>query len=83
MVTDYACWKEDGAHVTIEMVIEHVHRNAALAQQIITRALPEIPAEPGCSCHSALQNAILTDPRCWPATTKRQLALLLPQPRRA
>lgn len=77
MVTDYDCWNEAEEHVTVEKVVEFLHRNAALARQIIARVVPRIPTEPGCSCHSALKNAILTEKRCWPATTVRALAPLL------
>ena len=31
MVTDYDCWKADEAHVTVEMVVENLRHNAALA----------------------------------------------------
>jgi 5'-methylthioadenosine phosphorylase len=77
MVTDYDCWKEEEAHVTVEMVIDYLHRNAALAQQIILRTLPQIPAEPNWPCHQALRNAFLTDRKLWPARTRRELAPLL------
>src|ERR1051325_6463342 len=30
MITDYDCWKADEAHVTVEMVIENLRRNARL-----------------------------------------------------
>lgn len=79
MVTDYDCWKEDGDHVTVEMIVDYLHRNAALAKRIVAAAIGSLPANPGCACHAALQNAILTDQRLWPAATKRALALLLPQ----
>lgn len=81
MVTDYDCWKEDGNHVTVDMIIDCLHRNAALAQQIVAQAIPKIPLQPACSCHSALQNAILTERSSWPAAARRQLALLLPGPK--
>ena len=55
MVTDYDCWKTDEAHVTVEMIIANLMKNAALAKQIILRAVPEIPTEPNWSCHSALK----------------------------
>jgi 5'-methylthioadenosine phosphorylase len=77
MVTDYDCWKTDEGHVTVEMIVENLHKNAALAKQVVTRALPRIPAEPGCSCHKALEMAILTDRRCWPARTKARLKAIL------
>jgi len=77
MVTDYDSWKTDEAHVTIEMVIEYLQRNAAAAQQIVLRAIPQIPLEPDWPCHSALTNAILTSRKLWPTATKRELAPLL------
>ncbi len=77
MVTDYDCWKEDGDHVTIEMVVQNLQRNADQAKRIVTLAIPKIPEKPGCSCHSALQNAILTDRKLWPAKTKLRLKAIL------
>ena len=77
MITDYDCWKVDEAHVTVEMVIENLKRNAETAQRAIRHVLPLIPTEPGWPCHSALRNAIMTDPKLWPAKTKKELAPLL------
>jgi 5'-methylthioadenosine phosphorylase len=77
MITDYDCWKTNEAHVTVDMVVANLQRNATQAQQIILQALPKIPAAPGCSCHGALQNAILTDRKCWPAATIAELKPLL------
>ena len=77
MITDYDSWKADEAHVTIEMVIEYLHRNAAAAQQIVLRTIPRIPLAPAWPCHSALKNAILTEKKSWPASTRRELAPLL------
>jgi 5'-methylthioadenosine phosphorylase len=78
MVTDYDCWKADEAHVTVEMIIANLLKNAEKAKAIITRALPQIPAEPGCSCHRALRNAIMTDKKLWPAKTRAELKWLHP-----
>jgi 5'-methylthioadenosine phosphorylase len=77
MVTDYDCWKDDEAHVTVEMVIEFLHRNAETAQRIIADVIPRIPAEPNWSCHQSLRNAILTDKALWPAKTKTDLHTIL------
>ena len=65
MPTDYDCWKDD-QHVTLEMVMANLHHNADLAKQIITRAIPQIPAAPDWPSHSALKNSILTDKKLWP-----------------
>jgi len=77
MVTDYDCWKVDEAHVTVEMVVANLQRNAARAEEIIKRGVPQIPREPGCSCHRALENAILTDKKLWPSKTKSRLRPIL------
>lgn len=77
MVTDYDCWKEDEAHVTVEMVIQNLHKNAAQAKAIIVETIPLIPEKPDWPCHSALQNAIMTERKLWPARTVTALKPLL------
>ena len=76
MATDYDCWKEDG-HVTLEMIMTNLHHNAELAKQIVARTIPQIPAEPGWPCHSALKNAILTDKNVWPKKIVTELKPIL------
>lgn len=77
MVTDYDCWKTDEAHVTVEMVIQNLHRNASLAKSIVRQVMPLIPKAPGWPCHFALNNAIMTDKKLWPAKTKAMLKPIL------
>lgn len=77
MITDYDCWKTDEAHVTVDMVIANLNKNALTAKKIIARAIPQIPEKPNWSCHSALKNALLTDKRHWPAQTKKNLKPIL------
>jgi 5'-methylthioadenosine phosphorylase len=77
MITDYDCWKADEAHVTVEMVIANLMKNAATAKAIIARAISQIPAEPNWPCHDALKNAIMTDKALWPAKTKKDLEPIL------
>ncbi|HLP75901.1 MAG TPA: S-methyl-5'-thioadenosine phosphorylase [Candidatus Paceibacterota bacterium] len=77
MITDYDCWKVDEEHVTVEMVINNLRKNAELAKAIVARTIPLIPEKPAWSCHDALRNAIMTDRKLWPAKTKTQLKPLL------
>ena len=77
MITDYDCWKDDEAHVTVEMVIANLMKNAATAKAIIAKVLPQIPAVPNWPCHSALKNAIMTHRKLWPARTIRELEPIL------
>ena len=77
MITDYDCWKTDEAHVTVDMVLDCLRRNAEMAKKIVVATVPQIPAEPNWPCHSALHNSIMTDKKLWPAKTKMELAPLL------
>ena len=77
LVTDYDCWKVDEAHVTVDIVLDYLRRNAEMAKQIIAATIPKIPAEPNWPCHSALSHSIMTDKKLWPAKAKKELAPLL------
>jgi len=78
MITDYDCWKADEEHVTVEMVVENLNRNAAAAKKVLTDVIPKIPETPAnWPCHSALENAIMTDKNVWPTKTKKALGPIL------
>src|SRR3954471_18859617 len=77
MITDYDAWKIDEAHVTVDMVVANLRKNAEQAKAIITRVLPQIPKGPTWSCHDSLRNAIMTDKKLWPAATKKKLQPIL------
>jgi 5'-methylthioadenosine phosphorylase len=77
MITDYDCWKVDEAHVTVEMVIHNLRKNAEQAKAIIARTIPLVPEQPNWPCHDALRNAIMTEKKFWPAKTKADLKLLI------
>ena len=76
MATDYDCWKED-EHVTLEMIVANLHRNADMAKKIVVQAITQIPKEPGWPAHAALKHAFLTDKKLWPRKTVSQLRPLL------
>ncbi len=76
MSTDYDCWKED-EHVTLEMILANLHRNADTAKKIVAAAISKIPTEPNWSCHSALKHAIMTDKKFWPKKTVNELRPLI------
>jgi 5'-methylthioadenosine phosphorylase len=77
MVTDYDCWNEEHDHVTVEMVIANLMRNAATAKAVVARAIARVPAAPNWPCHSALQNAIMTERKLWPKKTIAELKPIL------
>jgi 5'-methylthioadenosine phosphorylase len=78
LVTDYDCWHPEHDHVSVDMVIDNLHRNAATAQQVIRETVRRLRENPPVSAaHSALQYAILTPLEKVPPQTKEKLALLL------
>ncbi|MFN9176143.1 MAG: S-methyl-5'-thioadenosine phosphorylase, partial [Synechocystis sp.] len=78
LVTDYDCWHVDHDHVTVDMVIENLQRNAVNAQKVILETVKKIHANPFVSAaHSALEYAIFTQPDHFPEATKEKLALFL------
>lgn len=76
MATDYDCWKED-EHVTLDVVIANLHRNAGTAKKVVAAVIPQIPQEPNWKAHSALNHAFLTDKKFWPKKTVAELKPIL------
>ncbi len=78
LVTDYDCWHPEHASVTVDMIIENLHRNVKNAQAIICETVQRLAANPPTSkAHRALKNAILTPLDKVPRQTKEKLHLLL------
>jgi 5'-methylthioadenosine phosphorylase len=78
LVTDYDCWHPEHDAVTIEMVLEYLHKNSANAQNIIKDAVRRLAdVERACKCGSAIKHAILTQRDAIPAETKRKLAAII------
>jgi 5'-methylthioadenosine phosphorylase len=76
-VTDYDCWHETEAAVSVETIVHILQQNAVMAQQIIGEALPYIPVGRGSPYRNALQGAIITHPAAIPTRIKQHLAPLI------
>lgn len=78
LVTDYDCWHPDHDHVTVEMILDNLHRNAINAQQVIQETVRRLTENPPLSkAHNALKYAIITPLAQAPAATKEKLGLFL------
>jgi 5'-methylthioadenosine phosphorylase len=76
MVTDYDCWHQEHASVTVDLVIENLRSNASLAQEIVRMAAERVGAQrPGSSSHRALRHALMTPKEKVPAETRRKVDL--------
>jgi len=76
-VTDYDCWHETEAAVSVETIVHILQQNAVMAQRIIGEALPHIPVERGSPYRDALRGAIITNPAVIPTHIKHNLAPLI------
>lgn len=77
MVTDYDCWKEDEAHVNVDILLSVLRDNAARVTALMARLVEILPEARDCACGQALATALVTDPKAIPADTRRRLDLLV------
>jgi 5'-methylthioadenosine phosphorylase len=77
MVTDYDCWHETEAEVSVEMVMGNLKANSALARSIIREAVPRMPSSRGCKCGSSLETALITSPDAVPEEMKAKLGPII------
>jgi 5'-methylthioadenosine phosphorylase len=77
MVTDYDCWHEAHAAVTVKMVVANLTKNSKTAQETIRRAVAALDPEADCTCRHALATAIMTPDRLLRPSTRKKLGLLL------
>ncbi len=76
-VTDYDVWHVSENPVTVEMVIEVLHRNTRLAQEAVRILVRNLEPRVGCECPHALASAIITQPSAIPAATRQRLEPLV------
>lgn len=60
-VTDYDCWHDNFAEVSVEMVLGNLKANSRLSQQAICQLVANLPTTTDCRCTTALANSIATD----------------------
>ena len=77
MITDYDCWKSDEEPVTADAITAHLHANVETAKDILARAIPLVPAEPGWPEHRSLDSALVTSRELWPEETVKNLGVIL------
>jgi 5'-methylthioadenosine phosphorylase len=77
MATDYDCWHDSAAAVSVEAVIAVLTRNVDLARQTISALAPRLPDPSASPASQALQNAIITSPAHVSRATRELLAPLI------
>jgi 5'-methylthioadenosine phosphorylase len=79
MVTDYDCWHEgdEVTTVNVELVIQHVMKNAENAKTIIQNIVPKIGETRTCTCRHTLKDAMITRSSLIPNATKKKLDIII------
>jgi 5'-methylthioadenosine phosphorylase len=77
LATDYDVWHETHHAVTVEAVIANLLKNVVTAKEVLRRLIPAVGSPRTCPCPALLKNAIITNPKTFPATTRKKLDLLI------
>lgn len=76
-VTDYDVWHVSEAPVTVEMVIQTLNKNTAIAQTAVHILAGTLKPERDCDCSHALATALITHKDAIPTATRQKLDLLV------
>jgi len=76
-VTDYDVWHVSEAPVTVEMVIQTLNKNTALAQEAVRILAGSLKHERRCDCGHALASALITRKDIIPPETRQKLDLFI------
>ncbi len=78
MATDYDCWRMDEEPVTVEAVLEVMHRNVSRARTLVERVAAHLPATTAeLPYPRACANALVTDPRHISPQARERLDLII------
>ena len=78
MVTDFDCWHPREAHVTAQLAMNNLFKNAERGQNIAAAAIRILASErPASIAHDALAGALVTQPGAMSAQTLDRLAAII------
>ncbi len=78
LVTDYDCWHEDHDSVSVDMVIEYLHKNVRNSQLVLKEAVKKVAAKTTPNAfEGATKNAIFTAPELWNPETAKNLEAII------
>jgi 5'-methylthioadenosine phosphorylase len=76
--TDYDCWKEDEEHVTVEMVIANLTKNADNAKLLIKELIPELGNSQDFGLKGSTKYSIITAPEKRNPEQAKKLKVMFP-----
>jgi 5'-methylthioadenosine phosphorylase len=79
MSTDYDCWKEDVEHVSVEMVVANLNKNAEHAKSLLKALIPHMEHARTCPCAGSAKYAVITSKEKQNPEAARRLHAILPE----
>lgn len=76
-VTDYDVWHTTEEPVSVDRVIEILHRNTRIAQEAVRNLARSLGEERACGCGQALANTLITERERISPEARRRTALLI------
>lgn len=76
-VTDYDVWHLTEESVSVEMVVNTLHKNTSIAQKAVQRLVENLSTDRSCDCGHALENAFITQKDKVPPSTRQKMDLLV------
>ena len=76
LVTDFDCWHIEEEPVTLEAVLEIMHKNVTQAQLVLKELVPLLSEIKPCACKGASEFSVVTDPKKIPPDLKENLSIL-------
>lgn len=73
LATDYDCWHEEQAEVSVEAVLKVMQDNVVNSKRLLAGAVAALPERRECAARDALRYAILTSPDKIPEAARRNL----------
>jgi len=73
LATDYDCWHESEAEVSVEAVLQVMHKNVVNSKRLLAAAIAALPEDRPCAAPDALRFAILTPLDSVPEQTRADL----------
>lgn len=77
LATDYDCWNEAHADVSVEAVVAIMHENIEMAKKIIAATVENISGARICACTNAAQHCVMTSPARFNSATRAKLDLII------
>jgi 5'-methylthioadenosine phosphorylase len=77
LATDYDCWHDTEEDVTVEAILQIMHKNVENAKKAIAWAARNMGEKAACGCGEALKFAIVTDPSMIPEKVKADLGPII------